>query len=331
MPEYMRERLIRPDLDACRERDRVTHAAWGASLTLEQYLAREQRLRAHPWAREGMRTWFLASARGEVLSSCETFQMESRMESALSGRPGHIYGIASVFTEAAQRGKGYASRMIRGMIEDLESEDPEFQGMVLFSEVGDRLYGRLGFEVVESLEWLVKEPFSVPKRASQSVTRIENGSTQALALLRDYRELSMDFHVRPTWSQLDWHWERSRIYAELLERELPAFQVLQHEQGYSFWAADFKNGKFRALVFVAETVEAWLAMAHEAAVEGRRVGLHEVSIWHTPRVIAPELRAELVSRPGIELAPRVDELTMVRFGKRRPDRSWAEVPRALWI
>ena len=59
------------------ERDRLAHAEWGQRLSVEQFLEREARLRAHAFSREGMTTWLLVDERSAVLSSCETFRMES--------------------------------------------------------------------------------------------------------------------------------------------------------------------------------------------------------------------------------------------------------------
>ena len=46
--------LVLANADAKRARDRLTYAAWGERAHAEQYLIREERLCAHPWARETM-------------------------------------------------------------------------------------------------------------------------------------------------------------------------------------------------------------------------------------------------------------------------------------
>ena len=81
-------------------RDAITHPSWGLPLSVEQYRERERRLRAHPFSRQGMTSWHWAEG-STVLASCETF----RMRSVLAGEEGTTYGVASVYTEPALRGR----------------------------------------------------------------------------------------------------------------------------------------------------------------------------------------------------------------------------------
>ena len=55
-----------------------------------------------------MTTWLYVDE-GQVLSSCETF----RMDSFLDGVRGSSFGVASVYTEPALRGRGYAGEMMQ--------------------------------------------------------------------------------------------------------------------------------------------------------------------------------------------------------------------------
>src|SRR4051812_38592114 len=90
------------------ERDRICHPTWGPPLAMEDWLRRESRLRAHAWSRRAMRTWLLRGEGGQVLSSCETFAMASRLVRGGEERAGRTYGVASVFTEERLRGRGHA-------------------------------------------------------------------------------------------------------------------------------------------------------------------------------------------------------------------------------
>ncbi|MCU1282890.1 MAG: hypothetical protein JWM53_6436, partial [bacterium] len=78
--------------DEKRARDRIAYEAWGDLLSTEQYLQREERLCAHPWARETMTCWAWRGGGGEILSSCETY----RMCSAVDGERGETWAVASV-------------------------------------------------------------------------------------------------------------------------------------------------------------------------------------------------------------------------------------------
>src|SRR5262249_38859240 len=122
------------------ERDHFTHDAWGQRLSVDDFVAREERLRAHPWARANM-TSYLYVEEGRILSSCETF----RMDSFCDGVRGETFGVASVYTEPALRGRGHAGAMMRL----LPTEG--FQAGILFSDVGD-YYARFGWRVVPAFE-----------------------------------------------------------------------------------------------------------------------------------------------------------------------------------
>src|SRR6476619_2971824 len=121
-----------------RARDRLCQAEWGQKLDLDQFVLRERDLRAHAWSRAAMRTWFLSDASGATLASCETFKMSSRLTPR--SLAGQVYAVASVFTEAALRGKGHATRLLDQVARTLEAEDPSMHGMILYSDVGARIY-----------------------------------------------------------------------------------------------------------------------------------------------------------------------------------------------
>ena len=85
-----------------RARDRLAHESWGQKLTVAEFVAREERLRAHAWARENMTSWLLLDSKDErILSSCETFDMVSFVD----GQRGRTFGVASVYTEPSLRRK----------------------------------------------------------------------------------------------------------------------------------------------------------------------------------------------------------------------------------
>ena len=50
------ELVIATDEDK-RQRDHLGHSAWGGKLSIDQWVLRDERLRAHAWARRAMTTW----------------------------------------------------------------------------------------------------------------------------------------------------------------------------------------------------------------------------------------------------------------------------------
>src|SRR5262245_2943013 len=119
-------------------RDALNYEAWGMLLTRDQYGAREVRLRAHPWSQDAFMSWLLVADDGDVLSSCETY----RMESFVGGSAGTTWGVASVFTERRLRGKGYASRMMALLVDRVRVLDANAHAIVLYSDVGTSMYER---------------------------------------------------------------------------------------------------------------------------------------------------------------------------------------------
>ena len=129
------------------ERDALTASVWGTGLTGAQFLEREQRLRAHPWARQTLTSWLWREESGAVLASCETFLDEAHVGTL----QGTAATIASVFTEPKLRGHGHAGNMLRAVVERLR-DDPRCLAATLFSEIGTALYQRLGFWPVPAFD-----------------------------------------------------------------------------------------------------------------------------------------------------------------------------------
>jgi len=98
----------------------LSSLSWRDALTLPQYLEESAFLTTVPLAKDGgMTIWILVdknlpSGKRPILCACESF----RKRALLSTREGEltetiIHGVASVFTDPAYRGRGYASRLMR--------------------------------------------------------------------------------------------------------------------------------------------------------------------------------------------------------------------------
>ena len=305
-------------------RDSLTHGAWGQPLTQPQFLERERCLRAHSWSKHAMVMWFGVHAEtSEVLASCETFRMKALQE----GKQAISYGIASVFTEEKHRGRGHASAVIRGAMDQLEGATPQTPvSFHLYSEVGAPIYERLGFKPLPSEEWLIPTAASLKPLAGTTRAQRLTERDSLSPLLERYSSLNAGLLVVPDLLHLDWHWERSRIYGRLLNRRQPRFLALVADDAYSIWTVDYKNNILRALLFVSHRIDATAAMLWDASQEAEFLRIPYLSVWHTPATMPADVVDSLRAVAGVILAPRVGELAMVR-----PHLDLSEVPRALWV
>lgn len=298
--------------DEKRARDQLTYDAWGEALSKEQYLVREERLCAHAWARASMQWWLWRERDGErrVLSSCETYKMSS----AVDGRHGETWAVASVYTEPALRGRGYARAMMDAVVARARAEGA--QASTLFSDVPPAVYEHSGY-VARPAEDLLFPP------AQGDAARGVDTLVDIVGELEPYAD---DFSIWPTREQLDWHLERGRTYGLLLGRApLPSLGARAGE-GLAYWVPDWKHDRLLIL---------WLDAAHayeaEALVQAARntaaaARLHEVRLWAQPWPFPgrADLGGDRVRRVGSVpmIAPLADGV--------KADM-WTQIPRAVWV
>lgn len=314
------------------ERDLLTFAEWGQRLDQRLYLRREQRLRALRWSRSSMRTWLWKdAASGRVLSSCETYFNESR----LRGQPGQTLSIASVFTEAALRGRGYAEAMLRALLGREEwASRPGLQAWVLFSEIGEELYRRVGFEAVPSFNRLYEaRPLPADRGASAGADAEILSRAEAL---RDWAEQGRRlageapggaFRILPGEEQIAWHLEREVTYAELLGERAGATSGARLGRSRLLWATQHKARLLQAIHFSAESDEAARALIAIGQAEAHRRGLGKLLVWES------ELAGPWPEDPKpLERAHREEAVVMIRpvaAGLRAED--FSPVSRSCWV
>ncbi|NMO23174.1 GNAT family N-acetyltransferase [Pyxidicoccus fallax] len=306
------------------ERDRVTHSAWGSPLTVEQFHQREVRLRAHPWCREGMRTWLLLDDDGRVLASCESFHNDS----FLLGPDGEYaagdsFSIASVFTEESLRGRGHASRMMDLVAAELERASPRGHAAVLFSDVGAPLYRRSGYEETPAWDW------NLQPRADQSTRHVDAllKDADVPAALQRMRRPSVPFFLWPSPAQMDWHLERERIYAEMLRRPRPEACGATVGDSTALWAMMARSGELVVLMLDVRCEADATALLDAACAMARKAGLSKVVLWEEPGTMPWVARV-----PGAARVAREGSLPMVRpLRPGLPAAPDVPFPRALWV
>jgi GNAT superfamily N-acetyltransferase len=321
-------RLREAGAEAQGARDRATFEAWGPPLTLEGYLARERRLRAHRWAQGAMQTWFLEGARGEVLASCETFRVEARAGADV----GAAWEVASVYTEPHLRGRGHAGRLMALLLERLRGEEGRPLAVVLFSDVGPELYARAGFVGRPAVD-LVLPPLPSPPGlhggpgAGVDALVAEADVGGALARMRP---LPGPVVLCPSEAQVDWHLERERVYCEQLGRPRPVAWGARAGASRALWAAAPKSGRLNVLRLDAHREEEAAALLACAQRVAHGAGLQEVRLWVEGGWAG--LGALEGAVPGARRVAREDSLPMLAPLAAGVDPGgWECIPRALWV
>lgn len=302
--------LVVADADEKRARDRVTFAAWGDLLTPDQYLTREERLCAHPWARETMTWWLWRDDDGRVLSSCETYKMCS----AVDGVRGETWAVASVYTEPELRRRGHARAMMDALVARARAEGA--QASTLFSDVDPAVYAASGY-VARTAEDLVFPP------APGNPARTIDGFVDQIDELEPYVD---DFSIWPTPAQLDWHLERARTYAALLGRApLPTIGARAGD-GVAYWTPDVKHESLIILWLDAGRAYEAEALVQAARAIASAARLREVRLWAQPWPFPgrADLGGDRVRRVGAVpmIAPLVPSVRA---------EMWTQIPRAVWV
>lgn len=125
---------------------------WGGALSPSQYAARDAHINAHSaWVRGGALSVYALKVPGDsedecASSYCEGYQMRG-LRCVAPGElvPCTVLGIASVFTPAQRRGRGYASRMLSALARRVAAADSPPAALMLMCEIEPTIYERLGY------------------------------------------------------------------------------------------------------------------------------------------------------------------------------------------
>ncbi len=305
-------------------RDRLTYSAWGSRLTLDQFLGREERLRATAWTSRDMRTWLLCDG-DQILASCETFAIPAWQE----GSETRIQAIASVFTEERMRGRGHATRLIDMLCSRLESEE-RHAATVLYSDVGAAIYERAGFVLRPSRD---RRWTALSSRSDLSARSELSGGSAVRLLSReelnrawaDFRHPQRAFLAWPSPEQIDWHLEREQIYRELLRA--PESKAAGARLGNSLiaWTIDHKKQLLQILALLSEKSHEADELISAARDHAARAGISQVIAWSTEAYGDWDRLRE----PGSSVA-REDSLPMIRSQRIKPE-DWDIISRSCWV
>ncbi|KAJ3340331.1 hypothetical protein HDU93_007172 [Gonapodya sp. JEL0774] len=154
----------------------ASFTAFGKNLTRELYIRREQALYAHEFSRTSY-TYLLQKPDNPYLCSCENFTRpiyytEEADDGSIIVREGKIGGIATVFTPEKNRKNGYASVMMKKVMEDCK-ERLALTASSLYSDIGPKFYETFGWRTYPSRQLrLTVQSIDSPSPKSSFPTRL---------------------------------------------------------------------------------------------------------------------------------------------------------------
>ncbi|KAK4240538.1 hypothetical protein C8A03DRAFT_13147 [Achaetomium macrosporum] len=321
---------------------KLTYPKWGPALTEEDYLTREAYLTTVPLARDGGIThWVLTVSNlppdeRPILSSCESLRKRAVYVPKEGGKvvDGVAHGIASVFTEPAFRGRGYASRMMKELGQRLkgwqaekgeggEVEKSHSLFSVLYSDIGKQFYARHGWAPFESSHVAYK-PGAGDAAVDGQVARPIGYHDLAELCAVDERLLRTDLAGRPAGKphvailpELDamlWHLFREDFMTKAIFGRTPTIRgAVAGDPGKRVWAVwmrgyygglnKMEGNTLHILRVVVEDKEqpdeqlldGFRSIVQIAQAEAAEWKTQDVQVWNP----TPKIR-ELVEKCGIE-------------------------------
>lgn len=332
--------LSHPTPVECQTVWKLSSLAWTDALSLPQYLEESAYLTTVPLAKDGgMTNWILTDKnlppdQRPILCSCETF----RKRAFISDSDGNltekiIHGVASVFCDPVLRLRGYGSRLMRELAENLRSFQAKTTlsiGSVLYSDIGKKYYADLGWHPFSINTHIELDPSTAPEgpKANQLLSGdLERLCEEDEAMIR--KELTSTTTNRktrmmlvPDLDHMLWHHKKEEFVCDKLFGKQPEIKgAVVGQPGNRMWAiwthrfygdpesASSENTLYilrlviedQATASTSEAeqgnsqVEQMRAILRTAQAEAAEWKLHRVTLWHpTPLVL------KLVDRAGIQ-------------------------------
>ncbi|KAG0377093.1 hypothetical protein BGX24_006723 [Mortierella sp. AD032] len=297
-------------------------AEWGPTLDEETYHAREKVLASQEFTSDNkLQVWILVpktfdSANPQldlILSAVETFERPGIVASKDEGLKDVLsISVASVFTPAPYRRRGYASLMMRLLWKEIENmKGASFS--FLYSDVGPTFYGRLGWNPKRSEEIVIPTTHTITggNTSVEKVTYsnlsdlIAADAEQVRILLKAQIETASPSKVfavvTPEPTCVLWLHARTRFVAQHIVKMDQKVTELGARQGKSFalWYHDLLKDQLfviRWYLDPSEGDETARALIQAAQEEARKWKLSKVVIWNPEQSLANLLKVEIKHR-----------------------------------
>lgn len=287
-------------------------ASWAPPMSLEAYLGRELALSQTALSRDGGTRYYILQLRSDVdtvVSGCEVTWKTGLVADVSGVREVKTYGIASVFTPQAFRGRGLASRLMREVAAAMDRDGAEYGA--LYSDIGRVFYTRLGWHDVRTPQLIIRlgdslDPTVFDRQQSGPKTLTLDDEAVARLCELDTAQLQRKFarlaasgdgktHVTflPTYTQMSWHFTRDAYVAGVIESVGPRIKRgsatargVRTEDGSSwlYWDHDLREKKLKVMRLVLsqsgeEGVREVQALLSAAVQEAKNWGLPKVIVW----------------------------------------------------
>jgi predicted N-acetyltransferase YhbS len=264
---------------------RESHALWGAGLEFIDYLGLWQEISALPWSRSHARFLVWLNDEGSVLSSMKLYRPLLRA----AGRTARAGVLGAIFTPASLRGRGYASEMVRAVIEQCRGRGEPL--VLLFSDIGTAYYRTFGFcplpaeeqwgalprSAPELFEGWSLRPFAQDDMAAVYRAHDDFVDRMALAMVRD---------------EGHWHFvrERSQGYFERLKdrkiaQSFKVAMLYDRFAGYLMTVEGHGEWNVREVGAVGGDPGKMAVILRLGAAEARRSGLRRFYGWFPREVV----------------------------------------------
>ncbi|KAH7074391.1 hypothetical protein BKA63DRAFT_312776, partial [Paraphoma chrysanthemicola] len=248
-------RLCHPTLEELRTIWANTASSWKDALTLHDYFEESLFMTAVPLAKDGgMSSWILVEGacspgKRKILSSCETFRTRAFTSDARGQiTEGIVHAIASVFCPMEYRGRKYPQCMMQELAKILptwQADEKLCIGSILYSDIGKRYYGKLGWHANGSNDHVELRPQRQPQ--SDLVRDIHVADLPDLckrdeALIRKemsipFPEIKMRISIVPDIDHMGWHLGKEGFACKNLFGKTPqAKGAIAGSPGNQIWA-----------------------------------------------------------------------------------------------
>ncbi|KAI9296321.1 hypothetical protein K502DRAFT_323883 [Neoconidiobolus thromboides FSU 785] len=223
---------------------------WGKGINESEFIARETLLTGGAFGKENLTQWVLIDSNDKMLTFCESYQRNAIYKNENEIEKRKVYSICSVFTPEEYRGNGYASKMFQLLVNELDKNDTLCS--VLYSDVG-QFYERFGYKEYDPYH-LELDSNVDNLQLDENIHYLTEGEIKKISELdlqlierelKESEEKSI-MVIEPNFDCYEWHFTRSRYYANYKKKEIPTIfgSIYQGEElEFLIWTYDFNENE----------------------------------------------------------------------------------------